>query len=175
MAKKERKDYKNVTKTKEIVQVDGETGEIIGSTLEVEKTSWDKEPDYVKLYFSDISRLKALPPASERLMLWIVKQMGYNNIFTAYKPVKMMICQALDMKMTTLNMQIFKLRKAGVLIPLEQYGKGMYLVDPNLFARGKWEDIKELRLVIEYKPDGTKSLKSNMQEKVKQLQMNFCF
>lgn len=167
------KNYRNVSKTREVIKIDGDTGEIVGTTIESQRVIWDKEPDYVKLYFSDISRLKSLPPASEKLLLLIAKHMGYNNTFTAYKPVKVMLCEALGMTMNTLNMQISNLKKAGILISLPQYGRGIYLVDPNLFARGKWEDIKNLRLTIDYNADGTKSIKSNMKESINQLQEVF--
>lgn len=151
--------------------VDTDTGVVIESTTETERVIYDKEPDYVKLYLRDIVRLKDLPPASEKLLMLIVKHMGYNNLFQAYKPIKLMICKQLGISINTLNNQINYLRKAGILIPMNEYGRGLYLVDPDLFARGNWNDIKNLRLIIEYQSDGTKKLSSNAPEKIKQLSL----
>lgn len=164
---------KGIYKTLETEVIDSETGEVLQYKSETEKVYFDKEPDYVKLYLKDIVRLKELPPTSERLLMVIVKHMGYNNLFQAYKPLKLVICQQLGMSINTLNNQISNLRKAGILIPMDKYGRGLYLVDPNLFARGNWKDIKNLRLVIDYNPDGTKTLSSNAPEKLKQLAFNF--
>lgn len=153
--------------------INSETGEVLQFEVETEKIIYEKEPDYVKLYLGDIIRLKDLPPTSEKFLMLIVKYMGYNNIFQAYKPLKIIIAQQLNISLNTLNNQITNLKKAGILIPLEQYGKGLYLVDPNLFARGSWKNIKNLRLVIEYNSDGSKTLLSNAPEKIKQLSFNF--
>lgn len=164
---------KGIYKTLETEVVDSETGEVLQYKSETEKVYIDKEPDYVKLYLKDIVRLKDLPPTSEKLLLLIVKHMGYNNLFQAYKPLKLVICQQLGMSINTLNNQISNLRKAGILIPMDKYGRGLYLVDPNLFARGSWKDIRNLRLIIDYNVDGTKKLSSNAPEQLKQLSFNF--
>lgn len=162
---------KGVYRTLEKEVVDLDTGEVIHSHSETEKVMYEKEPDYVKLYLRDIIRLKDLPPASEKLLMLIVKHMGYNNLFQAYKPIKLMICKQLNISINTLNNQINYLRKAGILVPMAEYGRGLYLVDPDLFARGNWNDIKNLRLIIEYNSDGTKKLSSNAPEKIKQLSL----
>lgn len=162
---------KGIYRTLQKEVVDNETGEVLETTTETEKVIYDKEPDYVKLYLKDIIRLKDLPPASEKLLMLIVKHMGYNNLFQAYKPIKLVICKQLNISINTLNQQISNLKKAGILVPMDEYGRGLYLVDPDLFARGNWNDIKNLRLIIEYKTDGTKKLSSNAPEKIKQLSL----
>lgn len=151
--------------------IDEQTGKI--ETKESTKTiayTKDVEPDFVKLYVADIIRLKDLPPATEKLLLLIVRNMNYNNTFMNHKFLKEMMIKELGISINTLNMGITNLKKKGILIPVKG-AKGLYFVDPELFARGKWEDIKNLRLVIEYNRDGTKSLKSNAREQLKQLSL----
>lgn len=164
---------KGIYRTVEKEIIDTHTGEVLGSKSQTEKVYIEKEPDYVKLYLKDIVRLKDLPPTSEKLLMLIVKHMGYNNLFQAYKPLKLVMSQQLNMSLNTLNQQISNLRKAGILIPMDKYGRGLYLVDPSLFARGSWKDIRNLRLIIEYNIDGTKKLSSNAPEQLKQLSFNF--
>lgn len=96
--------------------------------------------------------------------------MNYNNTFINHKFLKEMMVKELKISINTLNMGISNLKKKGILIPVRG-AKGLYIVDPELFARGKWEDIKNLRLVIEYNKDGSKSLKSNAREQLKQLSL----
>ena len=46
-------------------------------------------------------------------------------------------------------------------------------MDPNLFARGSWNDIKQLRLIIDYNIDGSRNLSSNAPQQLKQLSFGF--
>lgn len=150
--------------------IDHETGEI--KTVEHNQKSYvEREPDYVKLYLQDIARLKDLSPSASSLMTLIIKSMGYNNLFFAFKPLKDMFCEELKMPINTLNKQIERLKVSGILLPLPNK-RGCYLVDPNLFARGSWNNIKQLRLVIDYNIDGTKTLSSNAPNQLKQLSFN---
>lgn len=142
--------------------VDLDTGEIKESVT-TKSFQVEREPAYIKMYIEDVARLKQLPPGMQPILMELIKGMGYNNIIAAYKPIKMMICSNLGIKMDYLNKAINTFYKKGLLIRLH---RGIYIADPELFARGKWEDIKNLRLVIEYNQDGTKSLKSNLSEEV---------
>ena len=83
-----------------------------------------------------------------------------------------MFCEELKMPMNTLNKQIDNLRKANILLPIPNK-RGCYLVDPNLFARGSWNDIKQLRLIIDYNIDGSRNLSSNAPQQLKQLSFRF--
>ena len=142
--------------------IDHETGEILN---EVKNQSYmvDREPDYIKMYIHDVTRLKDLPNGMAPILLELLKQMGYNNVIPAYKPIKQMVCDRLGIKLDYLNKAIGEFYKKGLLIRTH---RGIYLADPELFARGKWEDIKNLRLVINYNKNGTKKLKSNLPEEV---------
>ena len=75
-----------------------------------------------------------------------------------------MICAELDIKMDTLNKAIDNLYKAGVLIRVE---RGIYMADPNLFGKGEWKDINNLRLVINYNQDGTKHISGERLDQLK--------
>lgn len=144
--------------------VDHQTGEV--TMVENTKIGFvDREPDYVKLYVKDVGALKGIRHTSNKVLMEIIGQMGYNNLFIAYAPIKRNMCQILDMKMSTLNMAIDDLYKKDILIRME---RGVYLVDPQLFARGKWSDIKNLRLMIEYDTETNKRIiKSNAPEQLK--------
>lgn len=148
--------------------IDANTGEILSSTLQTNRTQYEQEPNYVKFYLQDVIRLKDLSASSNKVLHYIVSNMGYDNCFVAQKAIKMKMCKELDITLNTLNMQISNLKKAGILIPESQYGRGLYIVDPNLFARGNWKDIKQLRMTIHYNEDGTRTLTSNAPEKLKE-------
>lgn len=148
--------------------IDEQTGEVFRS--ENTKVSFaDREPDYVKLYVKDIIRLQDLPPSTDKVLMEIIGQMGYSNIFAAYAPIKRVMSRNLGLSINTLNKSIDMLYKKGILVRVE---RGVYMVDPNLFARGKWEDIKKIRLIIEYDADtGVRRLTSDAPEQLKQLSL----
>jgi Firmicute plasmid replication protein (RepL) len=155
--------------TTETIAIDVSTGEML-SNQSVKTGSKEVEPNFVKLYLDDIGRLHDLPPYASKLMQALVKTAGYNNIVPMYRPVKELICKDINMKMNTLNKAVQMLAQAGVLISMGQ-GRGLYMLDPNLFGKGRWEDIKRLRLCVDY--DRTTGERRINGEVVKQLEMKF--
>mgnify|MGYP005856741455 CR=1 FL=1 len=143
--------------------IDHETGEIT-QTHDVKSYAVEKEPNYVKMYIEDIGKLKNIPPSSNDVLGVLVRNMSYGNIVVMIKPIKDKIKEETNLSINTINKSIQNLYKAGILI---RQSRSVYLVDPTLFAKGKWEDIKKLRLVIDYNNDGTKSINSNMVEQLK--------
>ena len=139
-----------------------ETGEVLQVKSHVE-SKLEKEPDYIKLYLADITRLKDLPKNTDKVLHLLLRSMSYKNIIPAYAPIKRMICSELDIKMVTLNKAIDKLYKVGILLRVE---RGIYMADPNLFGKGEWKNVKNLRLIVEYKEDGTRQVSG---ERVQQL------
>jgi hypothetical protein len=162
---------KKITQTKIIEKVDTKTGIIELKEIQSQSFLIDKEPDYVKLYLADITRLKDIPSGMNKVLFELMKSINYNGIIMAYKPVKDLMCLNMGISVNYLNKCIDEFYKKGILI---RYARGVYIADPNLFAKGSWKDIQNLRLVIEYNKDGTKTLKSNVSEEMKnQLKMNF--
>lgn len=157
---KERKT--RVTKT-EITKTIDEFGVIKEETIN-ETFGISKEPPYVKVYIDDISRLIDLPKGMNRILFQFVKHMGYNNVLMAYKPVKMMIANNLDISYSYVEKCLKEFIKKGVFIRIQ---RGMYVADPSLFGRGSWEEIKDLMMIIRYNvKDGTRILSSSMSEEM---------
>jgi hypothetical protein len=162
---------KKVSKLSIIETVDGETGEIVLNETVRESFLIEREPDYVKLYLEDISRLKDVPQGMNKVLFELMKAINYNGIIMAYKPVKELMANNMGISVNYLNKCINEFYAKGILI---RYARGVYIADPNLFAKGSWKDIQNLRLVIEYNQNGTRSLKSNVSEEMKkQLKINF--
>ena len=51
-----------------------------------------------------------------------------------------------------IDQHITKLVKSGLL---SRKDKGMYIANPNLFGKGKWQDIKAIRMQFEYNDNGS--------------------
>ena len=150
---------KKVSKTEESHLISND-GEVVKS-LKTTTYAVEAEPAYIKLYIQDIGVLNNITGKSNEVLLEFIRHMGYNNVIPAYKPIKQMIAKKLNISLHTVDKAVKMLKKNGLFIP---FARGMYIADPNLFAKGKWSDIKNLRLVINYESDGTKKLKSNLPE-----------
>lgn len=144
--------------------VDVTSGEVI-SNHEIKVSQKETEPPYVKMYLEDISKIYGLPEKASRLLRVLVKNMSYTNIVAMYKPIKLMICKELNYSLNTVNAAVNDLVKQGVII---RVARGLYMVEPNLFGKGKWEDIKKIRMTVEYDERGRKSINT---EVIKQLEL----
>lgn len=167
MEKKEVKEKVLFSTTREIL--DTHTGELIRSERVTSKLIV-KEPPHVKIYLEDIARINGLPPAASKVLNLLVQNMGYNNMVPMLKPFKQIICNSLDIKMNTLEKVVKQLESASIL---HRFARGLYILDPYLFAKGKWENINNLRLIIEYDSKGNRKLSSNAPDQLKQLSIKF--
>jgi hypothetical protein len=160
---KSKKNTKNLVFETTETQLNTETGEMI-SHKKTKSVILEKEPEFVKLYLGDIIRLKDLPKGTDKILYALLQTMGYNNVIPAFAAIKRMIIRDLGISINTLNKGIDTLHKKGVLIRIE---RGIYMADPELFGKGSWAQIKDLRLNIEYNPKtGKRTLKSNARQQL---------
>jgi hypothetical protein len=153
---------KRVVQIREVSTIASETGEELkNSRLEV--GGYESEPPYVKIYLDDIGRLQGLNKSEQLILNELVFNMGYKNVVPAYKPVKQMICQKVGMNYNTLEKALKQLHAKGILI---RQARGFYVMDPNLFGRGKWQDIKKIRMIIDYNSDGTKTINTEISKQL---------
>lgn len=149
---------KKVIKETVTETVDVQSGEVLSQT-KVTSTIVPREPEFVKLYIDDLKRFFDLNQSESRLLNCLLRYMSYNNVVVLLKPIKDMMSVELNMPMNTLNKGIDNLYKQNILIRMH---KSVYLIDPNLFGKGKWEDIHSIRLSISYDESGRKMVKSDI-------------
>ena len=157
---------KILTQSVEHVHTDHDTGEVT-KTHSQNVSAFEKEPPYVKLYLQDIGQLNGLTPTEQDLVHELVFNMGYNNVVPSYKPIKESIAEKLGVSLSAINKGIQSLYEKGILI---RKARGFYIMDPNLFGRGSWQDISKIKMTIEYNQDGTKSISTSVS---KQLGIDF--
>ncbi len=151
-----------VNNTKRISQeitnhvINHETGEV-NQEIKHQISFVEREPDYVKLYISDILRLTDIPKSSNDIMLAMLKRMTYNNDIALFAPVKREIANELSLKEVTICKAIELFAKKSIILRKD---RGLYIINPYFFGRGKWEDIKKVRLQIEYSKGGRMILKT---------------
>lgn len=159
------KTRKNLLVTEKTTVLDSQSGEVIEETESIKTQMLEKEPNYIKLYTDDVGRLFDLPGSTSDVLAAIASHMAYKtNIIVLYGPIKKVLMAELNMNANTFNKAVDTLYKAGMLIRIS---RACYMVDPQLYGSGSWNDVKKVRLSIEYNSDGTKSVKTTL---VKQME-----
>ena len=137
-------------------EIDTNTGEIIKRKENLVK-SYCNEPPYIKLYLHDILYLSDLPKTHDKILLSLLKKSTWANseygmIVTLSAGMKRIMANELDFKnVRTINNALSDFVKADILKRLET---GVYQLNPYLFGRGDWQDIENLRMMVNYTLEG---------------------
>lgn len=135
-----------------------ENGEVL--TSETITTKYvEREPDFVKLYISDILKLSDISKGSNDILLALLKRINYENEVFILSHVKQEIAQELKLKVVTINKAVSVLCEKSILL---RKARGCYLMNPYFFGRGKWENIKKIRMELVYDEIGKQTFKVNI-------------
>jgi len=130
----------------------------------------NREPDYVKLYLQDLLRLKDIPKTSNSILLSILKRLSYDsNEIILISHVKNLIAKELEISVVTISKAIEAFTDKSILL---RKGRGVYLVNPYLFGRGKWEEIEKIRLSVTYSEEGKMFLRTEFDHQT-ELELDF--
>lgn len=145
---------KVVSRVSDMSVIDQTTGEILKQE-HVENYAVDREPDYIKLYYSTFLIFNGITDipvsfimALSNFITWAGKSSQMRFVSSA--PTIDAICSTLQIKKSMYTKYIKRCKDAGLLIPTPQY-RGCYDVNPYFLARGRWEDIKGLRTTFDFK------------------------
>lgn len=130
--------------------VDKSTGEIID--LNKTKTiAVGKEPHYYKVYIEDLAKLHGLNPTENQVIQILASNMQFDNLVVLVKQIKLRLTKETGKELETIEKAIKGLTLKKILIKEE---RSVYRVNPKYIAKGSWEEIKKLRLIIEYSEQG---------------------
>jgi len=144
---------------------DSETGEIKEKKTNITHFV-NGEPEFVKLYVRDILYLVGLPKRSITVLFWLMKHMTYADdelglCVVLNATFKKMMCSELGFqRIQTIDNCLSELAKFKVV---ERIGRGMYRLNPHLFGKGNWFNIKEIRMLVKYDLEG-KSIKTSIKK-----------
>jgi len=130
--------------------IDNKTGEVVSST---KKTISKREntPEFTMLFIQGLSLLTKsnLSPAQAKVLFEILKYTVSNsNMLLINKKIKDRIANFANLAFRTVEQGIQQLIKKEIILKKE----GMFLLNPVIFGRGNFQNIKKLRqnLEIEY-------------------------
>ena len=141
---------KKIIKESQTSVVNIETGELLESRNYTQRLV-EVEPNFIKVYLDDIAKLADLPKGCSNVMYHLLRYMTYDNVIGLTPFIRNTIAKSLNTNTHTLNQQITELVNQGILARI---GRGTYFVNPDLFGKGKWQDIRNLRLTITYDRNG---------------------
>lgn len=156
--------HARVLKSTKTVHTNHETGEIT-AIEDVTVLRIPKEPPYVKMYIDDISKIVGLSAGAQNVLYELVTKIDYDGIVTVTKGTRDRIAAKTGLKETTVRNRISDLSASGII---KKAGYCEYEMNPNLFAKGDWQDIYKRRcgfkLEINYSKDGVRTLKGECKD-----------
>jgi len=112
------------------------------------------EEDFIKLYIKHIGLIAELPGFSSPILFELLKFMTYSEegqMIFINPFVKEKICKKLKTKDGTIKNSLTELCKKRILFRVR---RGIYQVNPHIFGKGTWNNIKKLRMVVDYDKNG---------------------
>ena len=124
--------------------IDGLTGELLAERKKIiDLKPMEQEPDYIKLYIEDIGRMVGLQDGHRSILLYVAASVAYDGILSLTSYRKSRIALTVGCSTRSIDNAISEFVKQGILIRI---ARGEYELDPHLFAKGRWIDIRQRRL-----------------------------
>jgi len=143
-----------ITYKTDIVTIDHETGEVLKEETATH-IRISSEPNYIKLYINTLLAFKDLPKTLNPILLEFLTYMTYadigskrgGQIIMTNSYMKKNIAENLNLTLDSINKGLFKLEKAKIF---KRIDLGTYQVNPHLFGKGEWKDIKAIRATFDF-------------------------
>jgi hypothetical protein len=120
--------------------VTGEGGEI-KSHKEVATIKSTGEPMFFKHYVDDISKLYRLG-FSRGVLDQFLSMMDYDGNVQLNLSIRKQIAEKLEVSVQSVRNSTTKLKREGVIFQIEE---NHFVVNPELFAKGKWSEVTKQR------------------------------
>ena len=133
------------------------TKELINGEIKITKektksrTVHETEPHFVKLYINDICKLNDIPKLGNAVLNELLPLMNYQNEIVLNAGVKRRIVESLNTSRASLDNSLTKLVKSDIL---RRVDTGIFKLNPFLFGKGSWGDIKNIRVEWNYGKEG---------------------
>lgn len=127
-----------------------QSGEEI-SSVEDSVYRYDSEPPHIKIYLKDILYLADMPGRYNSLLRALFGRVGWDNRIVLNAALKRIIAKEIGSTDATIDNYLGDLVKGEILI---REDKGLFVLNPFYFGKGKWKQIEDLRITLNYTPKG---------------------
>ena len=136
-----------ITNVKKITKTDLESGQIIETETE-QTLNFGKTDDFVMTFTKDLGYLKNLSKGEIVLFFGLLQIVNNNNEIILNAGIKKRMSENFDIKLESINVLLSQLVKKNMILKTDEMG--VYLLNVFLFGKGKWTDIKKMRMMIEW-------------------------
>jgi hypothetical protein len=138
----------NIVQQKKTTTKNITTGEIKEEENE-QIIKYPKTEDFVMTFTKDLGYMKNLTRGEILLTFGLLQNVQRNsNHVVINKGIKEIISEQFDINVRSINNQLSSLKKKKIIIPTDK--TGIFLLNTNLFGKGKWSEIKKMRMLIEW-------------------------
>ena len=142
--------------------VDVLTGEIMSERKNVIAFNpMPAEPAYVKLYIEDLGKLLDLQSGHRDILLHVAANVAYDGLVSMTAMRKNRIAAALKCSIRSIDNAITEFVRREILL---RVGRAEYELNPHLFAKGSWKEIRERRLQftmrVNYSAEGGRTIET---------------
>ena len=136
-----------ITNVKKITKTDLESGQIIETETE-QTLNFGKTDDFVMTFTKDLGYMKNLSKGEIVVFFGLLQIVNNNNEIVLNTGIKERLSKNFEIKLESINQIIYTLSKKQMIQKTED--RGIYLLNTFLFGKGKWNDIKKMRMYIEW-------------------------
>lgn len=136
-----------ITNVKKITKTDLESGQIIETEIE-QTLNFGKTDDFVMTFTKDLGYMKNLSKGEIVVFFGLLQIVNNNNEIVLNTGIKERLSKNFEIKLESINQIIYTLSKKQMIQKTED--RGIYLLNTFLFGKGKWNDIKKMRMYIEW-------------------------
>lgn len=119
--------------------LDESTGELIS------------EPEFVKVYIRDLSRVKGLNATQHEIFNFMLLNMNYDNVVAYGSKTKEHFLKFHGIKSQTFNNNIASLISSGMI---ERISRGEFRVNKKYAAKVDWSKVQSIEWTSVYTKDG---------------------
>lgn len=139
---------------------DSLTGEILSESSNVHSINkLPPEPDYIKLYVSEIGRLHGLQAGHRDILLYVASMVAYDGTVYLNPRRKGQIAATLKISPKSIDNALSEFVKTGLL---NRLCRSDFELNPFLFGKGDWKTIRERResfvARLRFGPNGIEAL-----------------
>jgi hypothetical protein len=139
--------YQKTTNVENILNDDGSINTSKTSEQTIKQTIKNDEPDFVKLYLNALTPLYGLEGLQNKVLIEFVKFMGYDNIVDMNARKWELLASNLNINVQVARNRISQICKNHSEI-IKSLGKGAYFVNPRIFGKGTWQNVKQIRAIF---------------------------
>lgn len=100
------------------------------------------EPPYVKMYIDDLGRISGLQASHTAILTYVAALVDYDGIITLNARRKACVAATTGCSVKTIENAITEYMKHDIV---RRIGRAEYELNPSLFAKGEWKNIRERR------------------------------